>query len=103
LTVKVEPPLTSNQQLLSLLTNTNASTTPSSITKRALWAVLQQTSNSFYCSFEGIAAVPAEPSEDFTSLQCPLPSVAVESELDFEVIFGVTPLTTPQTFTFVGK
>ncbi len=64
-------------------------------------SLLQTSSNAFYCSFEGVSPVLAQPSDDFTSLQCELPKIAVEGQLDFTVDFLSTPLTTPQTFIFV--
>lgn len=63
-------------------------------------SLLQASTNAFYCSFEGVSPVLAQPSEDFTSLECGLPKVAVESQLDFTIEFSSTPLTAPQTFTF---
>ncbi len=101
ITIAVDPPLSSNEQLIALLTGT---TNTSELTaKRDIMSLLQTSSNAFYCSFEGVSPVLAQPSDDFTSLQCELPKIAVEGQLDFTVDFSDTPLTTPQTFTFVGK
>jgi hypothetical protein len=98
ITIAIDPPLTSNDQLVSLLTTGTGNQT---LTKRDIVSLLQSTSNAFYCSFDGVEPVLAQPSEDYTSLQCSLPKVAVEGQLDFTVDFSSTPLTTPQTFTFV--
>jgi hypothetical protein len=102
ITIAVDPPLTSNEQLIALLTGTNT-TNDSLLTKRDIVSLLQSSTNAFFCSFEGVSPIQAQPSEDFTSLECELPKVAVESQLDFTVDFSSTPLTAPQTFTFVGK
>eukprot|EP00029_Vermamoeba_vermiformis_P012681 TRINITY_DN757_c0_g1_i3.p1 TRINITY_DN757_c0_g1~~TRINITY_DN757_c0_g1_i3.p1 ORF type:complete len:1533 (-),score=248.89 TRINITY_DN757_c0_g1_i3:102-4700(-) len=100
ITITVDPPLSSNEQLLALLTGTTNSSDPIT-TKRDIMSLLQSSSNAFYCSFEGVSPVLAQPSDDFTSLQCELPKVAVEGQLDFTVDFSSTPLTTPQPFIFV--
>ncbi len=98
ITVTVDPPLTSNEQLLTLLSGPSNQT----VTKRDIVSLLASSKNSFYCSFEGVEPVLAQASSDYTSLQCALPKVSVESQLAFTVDFSSTPLTTPQTFTFVG-
>lgn len=98
ITIAVDPPLTSNEQLLTLLSDKGNQT----LTKRDIVSLLATSTNSFYCSFEGVDPVLAQPSTDYTSLQCSLPKIAIESQVAFTVDFSSTPLTTPQTFSFVG-
>ena len=99
ITVAVNPPLTSNKQLLSLLSGTGNQT----LAKRDLLSLLQSKTNAFYCNFNGVEPVVAQPSTDFTTLECSVPKIVTETQSAFTIDFSSTPLTTPQTFSFVGK
>jgi hypothetical protein len=69
------------------------------ISKRSLF---QEGSSGFYCSFENVAPIAAQISENYTLFKCPSPNVAIESVLNLNLLFDKMPLAAPIQFGFIG-
>jgi hypothetical protein len=70
--------------------------------KRSVWQTNNNNTASFYCNFQGLPRIPATIISTNT-IVCTTPPVTFEGAISLTILWDTHPLTSPITFTFVGK
>jgi hypothetical protein len=83
----------------------NATSNSTTTTKRGVWQTNNTSDNNtapLYCSFQGLPRIPATIISTNT-ITCTTPPVIFEGAVSFTILWDTHTLTSPVTFTFVGK